>query len=117
MAIVAHGLGQPESGAIVAGGLGAAETDPNALRAHLSGSSSVLAVLSDGSAPVAPPSTGGRTPYYYYTPPHPVEPQPIPGRLVAHLHGDSRLHAHLDFTLDPDWLAAELATALLLDLV
>jgi len=117
VAIVAHGLGQPESGAIVVGGLGAAEADPNRLRATLVGSSAILATLTDGGAPAAPTTGGGHHGYYYYTPPQILEPQQIPGRLVAHLHGDSHLTAHLDFTLDPEWLAAELATALLLDLV
>ena len=45
MAIVARGLGQPEDGAIVVGGLGTVEVDPHAMSAVLSGTSSIVATL------------------------------------------------------------------------
>lgn len=122
MAIVTGGLGQPESGSIVAGGLGAAEVDPNRLRAVLVGSSSILANLTDGSAPAPEPEPTGGHKYRPYRYPQiildpPKAPEPIPGVLVAHLSGTSRLSGSLDFTIDADLLAYELAAALLLDLV
>lgn len=45
MAIVARGLGLPEDGALVVGGLGVSEADPNAMFATLAGASSVSASL------------------------------------------------------------------------
>lgn len=124
MAIVAHGLGQPEKGAIVAGGLGATETDPNALRAVLAGSALLMATLTATAVvPPVPTGTGGfgriplpplrrpqRTPLFRPTP-------TIPGPLVAHLTGASHLTASLDYEIDVDALAYELSLALLLDLV
>ena len=41
----------------------------------------------------------------------------MPAYASARLTGTSQLTARLDFTLDPDVIAAELAAALLLDLV
>jgi len=117
VAIVAHGLGQPEQGAIVALGLGATEVDPNALRATLSGSGAITADLTDGGAP-APVAAG--SPHFrtsWVTPVLPQAPEPIPGRLEATLTGSGHLAAVIDFGIDADALAYELSLALLLDLV
>jgi hypothetical protein len=121
VAIVTGGLGQPEEGALVVGGLGATETDPNALRATLGGSCTIVAVLTDGGTPApAPPRTGGGG--YYQPRPVPAKKKPrkrkpIPANAAAHLHGTSNVYARIDFTIDPDQLAYELTVALLLDLV
>lgn len=119
MAIVAHGLGQPEQGAIVAGGLGATEVDPNALRAVLSGSGAILATLTDGATPEPPAPAGTGSPGFqgWVIPVPQQAPKAKPGHLVATLTGTSSLTASIDFTIDPDQLAYELSVALLLDLV
>lgn len=122
MAIVTGGLGQPESGAIVAGGLGTSETNPNAMRAVLAGTSTIAANLTAGGAPTPEPEPTGGHKYRPYRYPQiildpPKAPEPIPGVLVAHLSGTSRLSGSLDYEIDADLLAYELAAALLLDLV
>jgi hypothetical protein len=121
VAVVVGGLGQPEKGAIVALGLGAAETDPNALRAILVGSCTITATLTDGSTPAPEqPTTGGGGRYLsVQKPPRPfvIVPIIVPAPMVAHLSGSSTLTARIDFEIDPDALARELALALLLDLV
>ena len=58
MAIVVRGLGLPEDGALVVGGLGVSEADPNAMFATLAGSSSVSASLT-AAADVAAADLGG----------------------------------------------------------
>lgn len=123
MPLVTGGLGQPESGAIVAGGLGASETNPNAMRATLAGTSGLTATLTNGSAPPTPPpeptTGGGRNHYLPSTKslrPR-IEYAPTPAWATAHLSGTSRVTAHLDYVIDPDVLAAELVHLLLLDLV
>lgn len=64
MAIVVRGLGLPEDGALVAGGLGVSESNPGAITATLSGSSSLTATLtaSDATPSVValPGGLGGR---------------------------------------------------------
>jgi hypothetical protein len=118
VAIVAHGLGQPEEGALVVAGLGVSETNPNALRAVLSGSSSLTANLTDGAMPEPPaPSVGSPGFRGWVIPVPPQGPKAIPGRLHASLTGGSSLTAAIDFTIDPDQLAYEFSVALLLDLV
>jgi hypothetical protein len=122
VAVVVGGLGQPEKGAIVALGLGAAEANPNALRATLVGSCAITATLTDGSTPTPeqPTTSGGGGRYLSVPkPPRPftIVPIIVPAPMVAHLSGSSRLTARIDFEIDPDALARELALALLLDLV
>ena len=58
MAIVVRGLGLPEDGALVVGGLGVSEADLNAMFATLAGSSSVSASLT-AAADVATADLGG----------------------------------------------------------
>lgn len=59
MAVVGRGLGQPEDGALVTGGLGlAGVADPNAMSAHLSGSGTVTADLT-AAVTILPPLFGG----------------------------------------------------------
>jgi len=58
MAIVVRGLGLPEDGALVVGGLGVSEADLNAMFATLAGSSSVSARLT-AAADVATADLGG----------------------------------------------------------
>lgn len=119
MAIVAHGLGQPEDGALVAGGLGIAESDPNALRAVLSGSGTLTASLANGTPQPEPPRRSGQAARYrpfVYPKPAP-SPAAIPAPMVAHLSGSSALQSSLNFVIDPDYVATELAQWLLLDLV
>lgn len=53
MAIVARGLGQPEDGSLVAGGLGTTEPDLNAMVASLSGSGTITATLTASGEPPA----------------------------------------------------------------
>ncbi len=121
MAIVTGGLGQPESGAIVAGGLGTSQTDPNAMRATLAGSCTITANLTaTGSTPEPEPTTGsgGRNRYLPST--KTLRPRiefVTAARITAHLSGTSHLTARLDYEIDPDVLVAELAQLLLLDLV
>jgi len=123
VAIVTGGLGQPEEGSLVAGGLGISETNPNALRAVLSGSGAIVGTLTDGGAPAPapePPAVGHviRRPYRYLQPPPLTrEPDPIPVSAVAHLSGSGRMTGRLDFTLDADYLAWRLAEALLLEMI
>lgn len=97
--LVVGGLGG--DGPIVTAGLGLAGAhDPNALRATLSGTSTLTAALTAGvaSEPTAP--VGG----YFggYAIPIAVAPPSRPGWMVAHLIGGSTLTAHLDFTIDFD---------------
>lgn len=61
MAIVARGLGLPDDGALVAGGLGTSDVDANAMAALLSGSSSLAATLSVADVAVASVDLGGRS--------------------------------------------------------
>lgn len=116
MAIVAHGLGQPEDGALVALGFGIAGAEPNALRANLGGSSTVTARLEDGAAPAA---VAAGSPHFrgWVIPVLPTAEKPTVAPLAASLTGSSTLTARIDFTIDPDQLAYELTVALLLDLV
>jgi hypothetical protein len=55
--LVAGGLGLPGEGSIVVGGLGATETNPNAMSATLAGSSTVTATLT--ATGTTPTDTGG----------------------------------------------------------
>lgn len=116
MPIVVGGLGLPEEGALVAAGLGAAGAATDSLRARLAGSSDVTATLTDGAAPTPAPPAGAPglggwvLPIPYRRPTHPAP-------IAAHLHGAGGLTASIDLALDPEWLAHELAVALLLDLV
>lgn len=60
MSIVARGLGLPEDGALVAGGLATSEADLNAMSAALSGSSSLTATLTAaGITSETPADLGG----------------------------------------------------------
>lgn len=59
MAIVARGLGLPEDGALVVGGLGVSEADPNAMFATLGGSSSLAATLTAGAVQEVAADLGG----------------------------------------------------------
>ena len=59
MAIVVRGLGLPEDGALVAGGLGVSEADLNAMFATLVGSSSLSATLTVGAVEEVAADLGG----------------------------------------------------------
>lgn len=121
MAIVTGGLGQPESGSIVAGGLGStSETNPNAMQAALVGSSTITANLTaTGSTPEPEPTTGsgGYVRIASRPPRRTPRPRAIPAPISAHLTGRGTLTGRIGFTIDPDQLAYELTVALLLDLV
>lgn len=59
MAIVARGLGLPEDGALVVGGLGVSEADLNAMSATLAGSSSLTATLAADAVEEVATDLGG----------------------------------------------------------
>lgn len=136
MAVVLGGYGQPEESPLVTGGLGlAGAAPPGALRATLRGEGSLAGTLTAGGSPTADmaatlagagalagtltdanaPDTGGWGPLPQYRPPRRREP--IPAHAAALLAGTSSLTADLDYAIDPDALLADLASALLLDLV
>lgn len=117
MAVVLGGLGQPERGSLAAFGLGAAESDPNAMRAALSGSCSITATLTgvDNNEPAT--ATGKPAFRSSWVRPIPQYPRATPSALAAHLTGGSDVTASLDFTLDADWLLEQFAAALVLDIV
>ena len=109
MAIVARGLGQPEDGALVVGGLGTVTVGPNAMSATLTGTSTLTATLTAGD--VEPPVVGGGAPggarvRFVQLPPLVNQPRSISATLT----GSGELTAHLDFTVDFD---AELEQLLL----
>lgn len=114
MALVTHGLGQPEDGALVALGLAVSEQVPGALVALLAGSSSVSATLD--STTIAPEQPAGGFPFGQVVVLPPYRPAVV-GDLVATLAGSSSVTASLDFAIDTDLLVAQLTDALLLDLV
>lgn len=120
MAIVSGGLGLPEEGALVVAGLGATTTDTNAIAATLAGSSTLSASLTDGSTPTPPPATGGGGVWY---PPSrlPKRERPritaIPVDISAKLAGRGSLAADLTYEIDTGALLAEMASALLLELI
>lgn len=115
MAVVLGGLGQPEESPLVTGGLGQAGTaPPGAMRATLAGSGTVSGVLTADGAPTPPAAGGGR--FVLAGLPRP-RPPAIPAYLAATLAGSSSVTADPTYRIDPDALVAELATALLLDLV
>lgn len=117
MPIVVGGLGLPEDGALVAAGLGASGAPVDTLRARLAGTSDVLATLSDGSEPT--PVTGGGGAFVVVSRIPRLQPRRgnVPAWAAARLSGSSSMTADIDFALDPDHLLADLAAALLLDLV
>ena len=59
MAIVARGLGLPEDGALVVGGLGVSEADLNAMFATLAGSSTLSATLTADAVQEVAADLGG----------------------------------------------------------
>lgn len=123
MAVVLGGLGQPEESPLVTGGLGQAGTaPPGAMRATLAGSGALSGVLTGGDAPA--PQEPARPPWLspavVPTLPAWLAPAPEPARpgwIAARLSGSSALSSDATFRIDPDALVAELASALLLDLV
>ena len=100
MAIAARGLGLPEDGALVVGGLGTVEVDANAMSATLNGASTLTATLTaDAEQPVTPPAGGGNTmPSLSF----PRKRKTIVGVMAATLNGTSTLAADIDFTIDFD---------------
>lgn len=129
MAIVSRGLGQPEAGAIVTAGLGVSETDPNALHAHIYGTSSVLADLTGtggnelaatltgtstltaeltAETVVSPGGGGGGGGRSWPIPLKRPRPELRPAPLAAHLYGAATLTAELTFTVDFDAIDIEL---------
>ena len=101
MAIVARGLGLPEDGAIVAGGFGTVEVDPNAMSATLTGSGTILATLSVAdTGPVYTLAGGARRQRFI----------PTRGEMAATLTAAITLTGDLDFTVNFD---AELEQLLL----
>lgn len=96
MAIVAHGFGTPEAGALVVLGLGAAEVDENAIAAHLTGTSTVTGTL---TATTASDETGGGYEWRPLT--RPVPPR-IAWPITARLSGGSTLTADLVGVFDFD---------------
>lgn len=108
MAIVARGLGLPEDGALVVGGLGVSEADLNAMFATLAGSSTLTATLAAADVTPTPPpfaNGGGST-----------------GSLLlrrknmsARLSGWSSLRADLTFSANFD--DSDLELLLMLELV
>lgn len=126
MAIVSRGLGQPEAGAIVTAGLGASETDPNAITAHLFGVGTLTADLTAASGDIAATLAGtsslaatltsvgtatqsaggkakakrvrGRTAEVW---PERRPPKRRAGELAASLSGSSALVADLGFEFNP----------------
>lgn len=108
MPIVVGGLGLPEEGSLVTGGLGVSESSPNAMSATLAGSSSVVAVLTGAEdyAQHDGPATGSVR-----------RPAPRVARLSATLAGSSSLTARLDYEIDVDVLLEQFAAALLLDVI
>lgn len=106
MAIVVRGLGLPEDGALVVGGLGVSEADPNAMFATLAGSSSLSAALTaGGSTPtVAGGSISTRRPrhYGYATRPIFIVHKATRAPIKASLSGSSLLTADITFTIDFD---------------
>lgn len=101
MAIVVRGLGLPEDGALVAGGLGVSESDPNAMAATITVVGLLSGSLTDGNTglTVAAGSPGGR-PLFVLYPPKP--PRVRPGLMAADLVVTSSLVADLDFLFDFD---------------
>ena len=109
MAIVVRGLGLPEDGALVAGGLGVSESNPGAITATLSGSSSLTATLTAGDAtpPPVPSGNGGSHGARLYR----RKPTAISARLV----GSSSLRADLSFVANFD--DSDIELLLMLELV
>jgi hypothetical protein len=114
MPIVVGGLGLPEEGSLVAGGLGVSESSPNAMSATLAGTSSLTATLTgvdNSGPPVAQPMGGGAAWY-------PLDRITTrPGRMAATLTGSSHLTARLDYEIDVDLLLEQFAAALLMDVI
>ena len=117
MAVVLGGLGQPEESPLVTGGLGLAGTaPPGAMRATLAGAGALSGTLTGGDVPTTPGAPWGASQWAIPVPWQ--QPRPSrPGWITANLAGASALTADPTFALDPDALVAELAAALLLDLV
>jgi hypothetical protein len=129
MAIVARGLGQPEDGALVAGGLGTSEPAPaGSISATIAGTSSLTAELTaatpSGAMAVAIAGTSSLTAVLTATGVQPGQPSggntspwlsfkrgAIAGEMSARLAGSSFLTADLDFSIDFD---AELEQLLLI---
>ena len=104
MAIVARGLGQPEDGSLVAGGLGTTEPDLNAMVASLSGSGTITATLTATTTVVA---TGGHSGKWDGILQPPRRRQTVAAFMSADLHGSSRLHAEITFSANFDDLDFE----------
>jgi hypothetical protein len=104
MAIVTRGLGLPEDGAIVAGGLGTAEVNANAMAATLTGSSTLVATLTATGSPPPPTSGGGGVRST------PIIPRAKPVNITACLSGRATIRATLTYTINFD---AELEQLLL----
>lgn len=127
MDLVARGLGQPQSGPLVAAGLGysgTATTITAAMRATLSGSSQFSATASGAVVPVdmvatlsgtsqfsagiGGPAVIGGSARYWLAPAHPFRPWIIHAPMVATLSGHGTVTGHLDWRLDTDALLAQL---------
>jgi len=104
MGLAARGLGQPESGPLVASGLGysgAATTVAAAMRATLSGTSQFTA--GTGGAAVI-----GGSARYWLAPTNPFRPWIIHEPMAATLSGHGTVTGYLDWRLDTDALLAQL---------
>ena len=114
--IVTGGLGLPEEGSLVTGGMGATAPElPGAISATLTGTGTVTAYLADGSTPEPEPS-GGSWPLHYFTP----QPAPVTttvGHLAATLTGSSRVFADATTTEHQPTGFDDLALLLTLELV
>ena len=119
MAVVVGGLGQPEESPLVTGGIGQAGTPPpGAMRAALGGVGSLSGTLTSGTVPTSQGGVAWPWPPLLPDPPPWMRPRPArAGWLTASLAGSSALAADPTYRIDPDALVAELAAALLLDLV
>lgn len=115
MAIVARGLGQPEDGALVAGGLGRSTggggATPGPMVAALVGTGTLTGELT-ATGSIVGGSPGGALPpgYFQWPSQRPQRPQTKPRQMVATLGGIGTLTGDLGFTVDFD---AELEQLLL----
>lgn len=103
MPIVAHGLGLPEEGALVAGGLGLTEQVAGAMSATLTGSGTLTATLTTTTTntPPADPQTGRPGNW------RPKKKPAVTVELSARLGGRSTFAADLDVAVHMDDLDFE----------
>jgi hypothetical protein len=112
MSLVTGGLGQPEQGAIVAGGLGAAEpTAPGAIAGTATGVATCTGTLT-GTTSQPPPPIYGHSGWTRPTP----RPRPVRyGDMAGATSGTSTCVGRIDFSFN--WAAFDDADLELLELV